>query len=175
MSETAGVPRLRPSVEGDEETLWLMLYFASHSNDERGVGPEDIRSNPDLVGYIEGWRRGGRIGVIAEIGDSPIGAAWLRLLVDDDRANPVFMGAETPELAIAVLPDHQGRGVGSIMLSELLSISGHVDIVLSVRADNPAVRLYERFGFEGSGTITNRVGTVSIRMHRPAAGGSSSE
>lgn len=170
MSETGGAHRLRPSVEGDEETLWHMLYYASHSNDQPGVGPQDIRSNPDLVGYIEGWHRGGRIGVIAEMGDIPIGAAWLRRLVEGDRANPVFMDAETPELAIAVLPDHQGRGVGSMMLSELLSMSGDVDIVLSVRADNPAVRLYERYGFERSGTITNRVGTVSIRMHRPAAG-----
>ena len=170
MSETLRIST-RPTVEGDEETLWLMLYYASHSDDEAGVGPDEIRSNPDLIGYIEGWRQGGRIGMMAESEGAPRGAAWLRTLSDRERANPVFMGIEVPELAIAVLPGQQSQGVGTYLLQTLLERADHLPgIVLSVRADNPAVRLYERFGFEIVETITNRVGTLSVKMYRPGEG-----
>jgi ribosomal protein S18 acetylase RimI-like enzyme len=37
-------------------------------------------------------------------------------------------------------------------------------IVLSVRADNPARRLYERVGFVAVDEITNRVGGTSLVM-----------
>lgn len=158
----------RQTIEGDEETLWLMLYYASHSDDEPGVGPDEVRSNPDLIGYIEGWRRAGRIGVVAESEGDPRGAAWLRALSDEGRADPVSMGIEVPELAIAVLPGHRGMGIGTQLMRAILQLGEHLQgIVLSARADNPAVRLYERFGFEAVGTMTNRVGTLSVKMYRP--------
>ena len=50
---------------------------------------------------------------------------------------------------MAVLPGHRGRGVGSELLARLLESAGAVygSVCLSVSADNPAVRLYERAGF----------------------------
>lgn len=157
---------LRPVVADDEEFLWEMLFYASHSNDEPGVDPADIRTNPDLVGYIDGWRKLGRGGVIAEQGAKPVGAAWLRVLTDLDRANPVFVDTETPELAIAVTPGMEGMGIGTAMLETVIaSARGRFPgIVLSSRAENPAVRLYERAGFHVVAEVTNRVGTRSVKM-----------
>jgi ribosomal-protein-alanine N-acetyltransferase len=53
---------------------------------------------------------------------------------------------------IAVVPEFEGRGIGSAILTELIEEArrrGAVEVLLEVRADNPrAQALYMRFGFE---------------------------
>jgi ribosomal-protein-alanine N-acetyltransferase len=53
---------------------------------------------------------------------------------------------------IAVVPEFEGRGIGSAVLTELIEEArrrGAVEVLLEVRADNPrAQALYVRFGFE---------------------------
>lgn len=53
---------------------------------------------------------------------------------------------------IAVVPEQEGKGIGSALLTELIveSRRRHAqDVLLEVRADNPrAQQLYRRFGFE---------------------------
>ena len=53
---------------------------------------------------------------------------------------------------IAVVPEQEGRGIGSALLTELIVESRRrhaADVLLEVRADNPrAQQLYRRFGFE---------------------------
>lgn len=53
---------------------------------------------------------------------------------------------------IAVVPEFEGKGIGSAILTELIEESrrrGAVEVLLEVRADNPrAQALYVRFGFE---------------------------
>lgn len=157
---------LRPTTEGDEDFLWEMLFHASHSNEEPGVEPGDIMANPDLVGYIDGWRDAGCPGVIAESPGGRLGAAWLRLLDAQESANPVYVDERTPELAVSVRPDCEGRGIGSALIRELIDVADgrFPAIVLSVRSENPARRLYRRLGFESVGEIRNRVGTRSVKM-----------
>ncbi|GHG46711.1 ribosomal-protein-alanine acetyltransferase [Sinomonas cellulolyticus] len=52
---------------------------------------------------------------------------------------------------IAVVPEREGRGIGSALLTELIAEAGRrgaADVLLEVRADNPrAQELYRRFGF----------------------------
>ena len=52
---------------------------------------------------------------------------------------------------IAVVPDLEGRGIGSALLTGLIDEArrrGAADVLLEVRADNPrAQALYRRFGF----------------------------
>ncbi|MGM9472243.1 ribosomal protein S18-alanine N-acetyltransferase [Pseudarthrobacter sp. YS3] len=53
---------------------------------------------------------------------------------------------------IAVVPEFEGRGIGSALLTRLIDEArsrGAADVLLEVREDNPrAQQLYVRFGFE---------------------------
>ena len=125
-------------------------------------------TNPDLVPYLEGWgAQGDDIGFIATdpVTGSAAGAAWLRRMPD---SWPLYRFVElgTPELAMAMAPEHTGRGGGHELLTHLLNESRNLfpRIALSVRASNPAKRLYERVGFITVAEITNRVGGASFVM-----------
>jgi ribosomal protein S18 acetylase RimI-like enzyme len=60
----------------------------------------------------------------------------------------------TPELSIAVVPSRRGKGLGDELLAGLLAQArrdGFKQVSLSVEPDNPALRLYERHGFQKVG------------------------
>ena len=77
-----------------------------------------------------------------------------------------YVDPRLPELAIAVRPESLGSGIGSVLLTRLLEEARnmHSGMVLSVRANNPAKRLYERLGFVVVAEIANRVGGKSAVM-----------
>ncbi len=79
-----------------------------------------------------------------------IGAAWCRRTPADNPGYG-FVGASTPEVALAVVPERRGTGgVGEALLRGLLDASraqGFGALSLSVRGDNPTVKFYERNGF----------------------------
>ncbi len=71
----------------------------------------------------------------------------------------------TPELAIAVWPHWRGRGVGTGLLRALLETADerYAAVSLSVSRENPARRLYERFGFE---TVAEAGTSLTMRRGR---------
>jgi GNAT superfamily N-acetyltransferase len=100
--------------------------------------------------YVEGWPRPGDRGLILIDESFPVGAAWYRLFAAD-RPGYGFVDERTPELTIAVVPSRRGRGFGAQLLTALLEQAredGHSSVSLSVEKENPAVKLYERFGFQ---------------------------
>ena len=128
-----------------------MLYQSLHLSEGRPPFPRDVINQPEIAKYVREWGRAGDIGFVAvdlSSGES-IGAAWLRLFTGDERGYG-YVDDETPELGIAVLPDYRGQGVGTDLLRRLLRSAGEVyrSVCLSVSVDNPAVRFYERAGFE---------------------------
>jgi GNAT superfamily N-acetyltransferase len=60
--------------------------------------------------------------VIATRDDQPIGAAWVRLFLGNDKTG-AYLDDHTPELAIAVHPDQIGQGVGTALLRELFEVA----------------------------------------------------
>jgi ribosomal protein S18 acetylase RimI-like enzyme len=160
---------IRLLMKDDEPFLWKMLYEAAHMAQEGESTVQAIMNHPEIAKYVEGWGRAGDIGCVATIVNSnqPIGAAWLRLLTGDNKGYG-YVDDETPELAIAVLPEHRGKGVGTQLLTHLLAVAKNFypSVSLSTRPTNPALRLYERMGFkiiEGSDFI-NRIGGTSLTM-----------
>jgi GNAT superfamily N-acetyltransferase len=131
----------------------------------RSGGAQDVRFMRDmlrhayaaasLVGdlpvsrYVDRWGRLGDTAVIGVEGATPVGAAWFRLYSADEPGFG-FVDQQTPELSIAVVPSRRHHGYGSQLLSALLEKArgaGHSAISLSVELDNPAIGLYEKFGF----------------------------
>jgi ribosomal protein S18 acetylase RimI-like enzyme len=145
-----------------------MLYVAA-GLDEAGTPPDAMRANPSFARYVEGWGRGHDAGVLAvdEATGRPVGAAWMRLLTGERRGYG-WVDDATPELAIAVLPAYRGRGIGTRLLSALIAAArrSYPALSLSVRATNPAARLYRRLGFEPvPGTeVANRPRGTSVTM-----------
>ena len=158
---------IRPAVKEDEPFLWEMLYYAAHMEEDGATSPQDAKNHTYLIRYVKEWKRETDMGCIALEPESnrPVGAAWIRLLLGDDKTFS-YIDDFTPELAIAVLPAYVGKGVGTQLLSSMLEAARekYASIVLSVRATNPAKRLYERMGFIEIGNATNRTGTESLNM-----------
>jgi len=152
----------------DEPMLWIALAWAAHMpGDGSSDDVQAARTEPALAVYAENFGTAGDVGVIAlEAGTHGfVGAAWLRPI----RAY-AFVRENVPELAIGVDSAWRGHGVGGRLMRELLEAadSDYAATCLSVRRENPAVRLYERLGYEmvpGS-VIENRVGGESITMLR---------
>ena len=159
---------VRAAVADDEPFLWRMLLEAAHAGDEVD-GPDALKAMPELARYVAGWGRPTDLGVVAARHGEPVGAAWLRLLVGDEAAYG-YVDDRTPELAIAVDPARTGQGIGGALLARLLAEAERrfAAVSLSVRADNDARRLYERFGFRpiAGRDVQNRVGGTSITMVR---------
>ncbi len=158
---------IRPVTAADETFLWQMLYYAAHMHEEPDKTVADVMANPTLALYVTAWGRPGDLGFIAETtpNGQRLGAAWLRLYAGESKAYSAT-DDKTPELAVALLPDFTGQGIGTALLEELLVAAERqfTTIALSVRAGNPAFRLYHRMGFRVIGELTNRVGGISYDM-----------
>ncbi|MFK8185416.1 MAG: N-acetyltransferase family protein [Phormidesmis sp.] len=153
---------IRPLTPEDEPILWEMLMYAAHES-----SLETVKANPELARYVEGFGRNGDVGVVVENTQQPLGAAWVRLWSGEEKGYG-YVSDEIPELAIAVHPNYRTQGIGTQLLNSLLNhAKSHFPAIsLSIRADNPALRLYERTGFipiSGS-EIMNREGGQSFNM-----------
>jgi ribosomal protein S18 acetylase RimI-like enzyme len=138
-----------------------MLYEAANRAGNKWSPLEQSLNEPWNHRFWIGWPRKGDLGVIAQDGNRPVGAAWLRrfsgaeLSPNDDP--------EVPVLAIAVDSDYRGQGIGKELMSELIQQAKRqgiraIDLVTGL-FNEPALRLYRANGFEE----TSRRGD-SVRM-----------
>ena len=133
--------KIRPLTADDEPVLWDMLHQALHTSE--GAPPRDTIKEPEFARYVEGWGRAGDRGFVAyDAGGNELwGAVWIRLFSNEPNA--------VPNLAFAVKPGHRRRGIGAALLTQLVkSNPNQSTIIIRAAANNPAVRLYERFGFK---------------------------
>jgi ribosomal protein S18 acetylase RimI-like enzyme len=158
---------IRTAAPADEPILWDMLFYAANMAEDGATSSATARSHPYLAEFVGGWGRPSDLGVIAidSADGSALGAAWLRRLSGPEKRYAA-VADDAPELAIAVVPHAIGQGIGGALLGALLAQARgqYPAVALSVRANNPARRLYERHGFVVVDTITNRVGGQSFVM-----------
>jgi ribosomal protein S18 acetylase RimI-like enzyme len=110
---------------------------------------------PEFARYVDGWGRPEDAGFVAHDTESGqlLGAVWMRRLSDQPDA--------PPDLAFGVKPGLRRRGIGAALLTQLVkAYPEQSTISIRASANNPTVRLYERFGFkivkEGKHSVTMR-------------------
>jgi [ribosomal protein S18]-alanine N-acetyltransferase len=145
---------IRLGTAKDKDFLWEMLYQAIFIPEGEPRPPREILTEPEIAASLKGWGRTGDVALIAEDrNNSPIGAVWVRLF-DDNNKTYGYVDERTPLLGMALLPEFRGKGIGTALLAEMLRITknaGYSGISLSVDPNNPALQLYQRFGFKKIG------------------------
>jgi len=129
----------------DQVILWEMLYYAIYAPKGKKPPSRAILEEADIARYAENWGQESDMGYKALEDGVIVGAAWLRL-----SRGYGFVAEDIPELTIAVLPDHRGRGIGTSLLTRLIDTAAQSfqGISLSVVGENPVMDLYRRLGFE---------------------------
>ena len=97
------------------------------------------------------------------------GAEFLVVEVDGRDAGRLYVHRAADDILvidIALLPREQKRGVGTSILTNLVSEADESrrSMSLHVEPNNPALRLYKRLGFR-----VEEAGDVYLRLGRPAA------
>jgi ribosomal protein S18 acetylase RimI-like enzyme len=145
---------IRPARADDSDFLEAMLFEAFFWDASATRAPfSECRRHPEFAKLLSGWGRPGDHAVIAEDGGQPVGAAWFRLWTADLHSYG-FVDATTPELGIAVSPEHRKRGIGRSLLRALIEVAREARfpaLSLSVSPVNPARTLYESAGFQKVG------------------------
>lgn len=139
-------PKIRPMKPSEYGCLPEFLYQSIFIPEGVTSPPRDIIRDPQIFAYIKDFgSRAGDLGVAAEQNGQIIGAAWTRLMSGFGHIDE-----ETPELAISILPEFRGLGVGTKLMKKLFSIlraDGFTRLSLSVQKNNPALAFYEGLGF----------------------------
>jgi [ribosomal protein S18]-alanine N-acetyltransferase len=144
----------RLSAHADPAFLAEMLYEAvTWQDDGADERPplDTVLAVPENARYITDWGRAGDVALYAlDRRDEPVGAAWLRRF-DAQTPGYGYVADDIPELSIAVYPEFRGEKVGTLLLGSIIARAerdGNRAISLSVGRENPAKRLYARYGFE---------------------------
>ena len=136
---------IQPLTSDDQPILWEMLYQAIYVPSGAAPPTRAILEEPDIAHYAAGWGRDGDMGLKALDNGTPIGATWLRLIQGYG-----YVADDIPELTIVVLPAYRGQGIGTELLKGLIDHTSRCyrGISLNVVGENPAMRLYEKLGFQ---------------------------
>ena len=142
------------SMRSDEAGfLKQMLFEAIYlPPEEKKNLPREIVMHPDLLIYWQDWGREGDMSLIAEMKNDArlLGCAWGRMF-QADKPGYGFVSECIPELSVAVVPEFQNKGIGTLLIRKLLSSYrkyGVTIVSLSVSKNNRSVNLYTRVGFQ---------------------------
>lgn len=141
---------IRPLQRKEQALLKDFLYEAIFLPEGAVLPPRDIVEQPALRLYIEdfGAHKGDHC-LVAECAGKVVGAVWSRIMDDYGHVDE-----DTPSLAISLYKEHRGQGIGTQLMTELLTLlreEGYRQASLSVQKANRVVRFYERLGFQTVG------------------------
>jgi GNAT superfamily N-acetyltransferase len=155
--------KVRVMRESDYVCLPEFLYQAIFIPEGVEPPPRSVINAPEIFIYIKDFGTNpGDLGVVAEQNGQVICAAWTRIISAYGHVN-----SETPELAISILPEFRGYGIGTKLMKRLFAVlreHGYSQTSLSVQKDNPAVRFYQRLGYEVVGDKLDHAGHEDFLM-----------
>ena len=159
--------KIRSLTSADQLLLWEMLHLATFVPPGYPPPERSTLEHSDSAKYVRDWGRVNDSGFVAiDANNQPLGAVWLRLFVGEEKGIS-YIDDFTPELGIAIFPEYRGQGIGTSLLTRLIETSSasYEQISLSVMGENPAVRLYQRLGFE----VVARVGPGLVMRRKSTA------
>jgi len=140
--------------EGNEKEFEFfldMLYESIHIPENKPL-KEVLLNSPDIRKYHEGWgRKGDKVLIAFNTENQTVDAVWYRLF-DDHNKGYGYIDGNTPEIGMAVSKEVRGRGVGTILMHEIIQQAmdeGYNTISLSVDLENDtAINMYQKLGFK---------------------------
>ena len=114
-----------------------------------GVEPpaKSIIYRPELQVYISEFGTSQHdISLVADINGEVVGAVWVRIMNDYGHIDD-----KTPSFAISVYKEYRGKGIGTALMKEMLTIlkkRGYEQASLSVQKANFAAKMYRKLGFQ---------------------------
>lgn len=109
--------------------------------------PKSIIYRPELQVYISKFGTIKHdICLVADINGKIVGAVWVRIMNDYGHIDD-----KTPSFAIAVYKEYRGKGIGTALMKEMLTIlkkRGYEQASLSVQKANFAADMYCKLGFQ---------------------------
>ena len=141
---------IRDASRADLGFMQRMLYEAANRPGTDWPPFEDCIEEPQNRRHWIGlMTRAGDLGVVAELARTPVGAAWIRRMRDDEL-RPLDEPA-VPVLAIGVESEYRGRAIGGRLMTALLGRArdaGTCAIDLDTGSFNEAaIKLYHSHGF----------------------------
>jgi len=156
---------LRPIEDSDSEFLYR-LYASTRESELAQVdweAPEKERFLRQQFNaqhtYYQQQFPDARFDVVLEEGE-PVGRLYIDRREDEFRL-----------IDIALVPERRGAGLGGALMGDLLSTAAEADLPVQIHVErfNPALRLYERLGFEK----VEDQGVYWLMKWTPGNGGSS--
>jgi len=145
-----GLPIIRDIHETEISFLEEMLYEAIFIPEGSEKLPKEIIKHPELSRYIKEFGKIGDICLVAELQGKLIGAIWTRIYTENEKGYG-FVNTETPELSMAIFEQYRHRGIGTLLLKEMirkLIEHNYKQVSLSVDKQNYAFDFYKEHGFE---------------------------
>lgn len=138
---------IRAINEKEYSVLDDFLYEAIFIPQGAAAPPREIIYQPELQVYVAdfGKRKGDRA-LVAEVDNKIVGAVWVRIMEDYGHIDD-----DTPSFAISLYEGYRGRGIGTALMREMLSVlgkEGYKQASLAVQKENHAVKMYKKVGFE---------------------------
>jgi ribosomal protein S18 acetylase RimI-like enzyme len=135
-------PVLRPAGPDDQEFLFQL--YASTRKDEFAAAGLDRAQLESLLRMQ--WSAQQRWY------EAAYAIAENQIVVDGEAIGRIMVQhslTETLLVDISLMPEHRGRGIGSLLLRDLIRQCGRKNVALRLQVlkTNPAVRLYLRLGF----------------------------
>jgi len=152
----------RPETDDDLEFLYR-VYASTRADEMKLVSWTDEQKEAFVRHQFTAQR--------AHYYGSYVDARFLLILEEGQPIGRLYLHQMPGDLRIvdiALLPEHRGRGIGAMLLRELIDDAGSRGDAVSIHVEifNPALRLYERLGFE----LVETHGPNHLMMWRPAEG-----
>jgi ribosomal-protein-alanine N-acetyltransferase len=121
------------------------------------INRECLPENYSTLFFMNLFRRFPKMFIVAENSGEPVGYIMCRIETGIPSFKILGITKKGHVISIAVLPEHQKKGVGFLLVQEAMqAMVGYnaKECYLEVRTSNlPAIKLYKKLGFEITRTI----------------------